>query len=388
MYCLKDSSRVRTTINVYDALSVLTLMMMVGYFAVTPLRNTTLRHVFVFAGSVAIYGLVLYQLIFWRMNKGEFFRFCVIVALLAGGLVLANSGYFGIIYAHLDFLALFFILSMRIRHEYNIKIKRILYWFSLIVAFLLIVAYFSPAAYVFEDGRSTKSLALGMTNPNLAGMMLTGVIELIVIYYKERKHKVLLAIVAITLLYLAWLTDARSSIVACVCVVVYALFFSKRRIPNSVIYVVVFFSIIFVPAYLMIYRYGLSNVQILGKSLFSGREYTYMEYLSKMDSIEKWFVGDLGGTVFSNAHNAPLMIVSSIGIVGLIAVYSGFLKNLISINNEADNPTRRIAVACILSVCVQSCGEALMFSGIFPSVGFVYIYMLLASNKSDLSSNG
>lgn len=377
----------KVRINLYDSLFVVLLLMIVCFFAVTPFRNSIIRHIFVFAGSILIYFIELYQVFKWRLNRGEFFRFTIIGVILLFGLVFTSLNYFDVVYAYLDFLTLFLVLSIRIRHDFRINVTKTIYHFSLIIAFLFIITCFSPAAYVFEDGRSTQALVLGMTNPNLTGMMITCVIELLMINYRERKHKLLLALLVASLFYITWLTGARSSIIPCILVVIYALFFTKWKIPNILIYLILIFSLVFVPVYMFLYKFVLSNVQIMGKLLFSGREITYVEYLNKLNTSTKWVFGDLGGTIFTNAHNAPLMILCSIGIVGLIITYWSFAKNLIEINNSSKNSINRVAIACVFSVCIQSCGEALMFSGVFPGIGFMYIFMLLASQDFSNKNN-
>ena len=147
--------------------------------------------------------------------------------------------------------------------------------------------------------------------------------------YKERKHKALSSLIVIALFYLCWLTESRSSLIACILALIYTLFFSGKKIPNIIVCLVVATPILFFPIYLALYRNGFNNLTLLGKQLFSGRQYTYTEYLNQLNTPYRWLFGDLGETLFSNAHNAPLMILCSIGLVGLFVTYYGLIRNLI-----------------------------------------------------------
>ena len=376
---LSTDDKYKRKTGICDVLLIIVLVFMVGYFAVTPLRNAQLRHVFVLGGSIAIYGISLLSMLKTKYSTARVFRLFAIIILLIFGVVISNRNTIEVGYAYLNYLALYIVLTNKIEHHFTFDIWRLMYYFSLVVAVFLFLAYRSPAAYIFEDGRSTTALALGMTNPNLTGMMITSVIELMMIGFKARKHKALLSLMAIGLLYLAYLTGARSSLVACILVLVYTIFLSEKKIPNVLIYIIVAVSLLFVPIYLALYRHGFSNITLMGKILFSGREYTYISYINQLNSPMRWLFGNLGETLFSNAHNAPLMIICSIGLLGLVLTYHGFVRNLIILNNEALEPANRVAIACILGVCVQSCGEALMFSGVFPSIGFMYVFMMLSA---------
>ena len=328
-----------------------------------------------------MYFVGLYNMVNTKYSVAEFVRLTIILLLMIVGIAFTQHSVVEAAYVYLNFWALYMILTTRNSYKYRFDLVQVMYFFSVAVAVCLFIAYNSPAAYVFEDGRSTKALVLGMTNPNLTGMMITGVIEMVMIGYKERKHKALSSLIVITLFYLCWLTESRSSLIACILALIYTLFFSGKKIPNIIVCLVVATPILFFPTYLALYRNGFNNVTLLGKQLFSGRQYTYTEYLNQLNTPYRWLFGDLGETLFSNAHNAPLMILCSIGLVGLFVTYYGLIRNLIILNNGALYPQNRVAIACILSVCIQSCGEALMFSGIFPSIGFMYIFMTLAGQS-------
>ena len=52
------------------------------------------------------------------------------------------------------------------------------------------------------------------------------------------------------------------------------------------------------------------------------------------------------------------------------------------LNRLALTEANRVAIACILGVYIQSFGESLMFSGVFPSIGLMLIYTSLVTYNS------
>ena len=104
--------------------------------------------------------------------------------------------------------------------------------------------------------------------------------------------------------------------------------------------------------------------------------------------LQKLF-GNPGTEMFSNAHNAPLSIFCSIGAVGLCLFLYGSIIRLLELNRNAVTAESRIAVACLLTVFIQSSAEALMLVGNFPAMFFLYAYLLMAqSGRADAPQGG
>ena len=143
------------------------------------------------------------------------------------------------------------------------------------------------------------------------------------------------------------------------------------------------FPILFVPMYLMLFRSGYADLMIMGKSLFSGRQGTFTDYLSLLRTNFQWIVGNLGEASFANAHNAPLAHLCSTGLLGTILFYGMMLKKTMACC-ENDNPVARTALICILGLFIQSSGEASIFLGGFPGIEFVYVLFYLAGRKEPL----
>ena len=157
----------------------------------------------------------------------------------------------------------------------------------------------------------------------------------------------------------------------------------KIRIPKMIVALCFAFPILFVPMYLMLFRSGYADLMIMGKSLFSGRQGTFTDYLSLLRTNFQWIVGNLGEASFANAHNAPLAHLCSTGLLGTILFYGMMLKKTLACC-ENDNPVARTALICILGLFIQSSGEASIFLGGFPGIEFVYVLFYLAGRKEPL----
>lgn len=145
---------------------------------------------------------------------------------------------------------------------------------------------------------------------------------------KNARKKAFVVILVTYLLYLLWMTGARTCMIAAIFVVASAILPVKIRIPKMIVALCFAFPILFVPMYLMLFRSGYADLMIMGKSLFSGRQGTFTDYLSLLRTNFQWIVGNLGEASFANAHNAPLAHLCSTGLLGTILFYGMMLKNL------------------------------------------------------------
>ncbi len=352
---------------------------------VAPLRNMGIRHVFVFLGSLLFYLIAALRLPNIKIKNSTILLCLLLLSLLLFQNIFKMKAFsFELIYNCMNFISFFILMTTKSNFTTTEKELRWIFHFSIIIAITMFITSFTSAAYYFEDGRNTGALVLGMTNPNLTAMMISGYFNVIAINFKRSKRKIMLLIILLALMYLMVLTGARSSILASALVLLYMIVFSNVKIPQILIVAPVVFSILFSPIYLNLYKSGFNNIKFLGsKSFFSGREIVYEKIFSCFDNIGVLLFGDLDSFKFSNAHNAPLTIVASLGIICGVVVYHYFTNNLMSLNKSANTPLSRISIVCILGVYIQSSTESLMFTGTFPSITFMYIYLMLAENTNE-----
>lgn len=361
-----------------------------GYFLFAPMRNAAVRHVFVLIGTVGCYLIAARQI---ATRYLELRKLAVIggigLILIVSVLFYRGDDWFDLLYAGAGFLTLVILFVADTRLEMSERIEKMFFVTALLISALVTAAYFGRNAYVFENGKMTGALVLGMTNPNLTAMFISGVYCMLLIRFRKNRKQIWLVPILVWLLYLIYLTEARSSLVCTLAVTVYALLFYHRNVPQFLTVFTTLFPVAFVPVYLILGRSRLSKQMFLGKPLFSGREMIYMRRFSILKTPLQKLFGNLGVEKFANAHNAPLSILCSIGAVGLCLFLYGFTKRLLELNRNADNPEARIAVACLLTVFIQSSAEALMLVGNFPAMFFLYAYLLMAqSGRADALQGG
>lgn len=377
-------------ISIYDLLFLCLILSMIGYFAVLPIGNINIRHVFVFIGSVNVYLLALSRLAEISVNKKEIQRFLLFFVIYLLQFVFSLKLNSEAIYAWLNFLSFYIILTTQRDYRVTKKHLKLTLLSGIIIGIILLYLYFSPVAFIMENGRSNGALALGMTNTNFTSIMISAVLYLIAInigYIKRKLKKGLFIVLIIVLLYFIYLTQSRTSLVVASLTITYIIFFKDVKIPNFIVIVVLAFPFAFAKLYVSLYKSGMTNQTIMGKELFSGREYIFEKALYGSQSIIETLFGNFGGCQFSNAHNGALSILTTIGYIGMIIVYFNSGNKLISINkNGLDSSVSRICFVCILSFFLESCTEGVMFTGIFPGVGFIYIYNVFMSYKDNNNS--
>ncbi len=369
-------------VNVNHFLFFFELFLAAAFFLILPLRSISIRHMIVLAGSIGLYLIAFTRLISSRIRTVEFVCLSLILVVLLFGLLLGQGRVsFDLIYNSLNYLSFLIIFFTENNFSLDDRMEKTILSAAIIMTLAMVVARFSPSAFLFEDGRSNGALALGMTNSNMTGMMIFAVYSLVLVYYRKNKKQLHLLPVLALLLYFLLLTRARSCIISAVIVTVYALLFSHVKVPKAVVVLVVFVPILFVPIYLRLYESGFTYNLILGKTLYSGRQYTYLSYLRLLRYNYQLFLGNLKEVGFGNAHNAPLSIFLSTGLIGAGAAYFCFIRKLLRLCDEANTDDAHVAIVCLLSFFIQSSAEALMFTGYYTCSIFVYIFLLITGSQ-------
>lgn len=356
---------------------------MMLFIASSSLANTSLRHTITFIGAVLLDVIALKQCFSAKYKFREYFSLAVILALLIIGYAGAETvrGW-RLFYECASFLCLYVFSTTDIKQIYSYDIMKFIIAVSVAVIVIVFIASFGSNAYINEDGYDFREyLVLGMTGANFTGMVLLGIYGIVIIAFSTLNQKFILIAFAAVLNYLIMLTHARTCLLASFIITAYALYFYRFRIPDLLIAGTALSAVIFVPLYLfMFYSLGLQDFVFLNnKTFFSGRQYTYIGYLQALNN--KYLFGNLGAIHFSNAHNGALVIMCSIGIIGLIVVYANFIMKLLEINKRADTVQSKMALICILAMYLQSCGEAGLFMGHFILVIFLYTYMIFAQKR-------
>lgn len=262
----------------------------------------------------------------------------------------------------------------------------IVYYFGVILSLLFIVYSFTDIARkAYIDGNFIQSVyfVFNFDNSNTTATYLYGIMCLILVNFPLRKYKAFNALLILSNFYFIYKTNSRSCLIAAIVTLFFSLFTSKKKVPTLFVIVAWLVPIIFVFVYLYMYHSGVEDIQILGKSLFSGRETVYEDYLGMLKNTTQTLFGNLGEARFQNAHNAPLSIYCSSGVIGVIISEILILTSVLKIN--LNSQISRVCVFVIIGYFIHSCAESIMFMGGFPGCVFVIVFYLLANYSKENS---
>ncbi len=359
---------------------VIVLMLSLMLFLVSSvLRNQSLRHVFQLIGNLTLILVAGKRIITQKFSKSTTFLilylfFDIIITMLVTPLSLLYSQAM----ASVCFFSLVIILGSDCTCILSKKDDSIILFLTVVVTLVCMVETRHPNAYIFEDGRTNGALVLGTTNSAYLGMILSGIINLLLIYYTERKKKRwFLLVLAFVMLYLQWLSHSRGAFLATIVVVVYSLFFVKAKMKRWFVNLCLFFP--FATIFLFMYLEMLAslNIKFLGKPLSSGRGIVYQEEFSLLKTPIDIVFGKHNGILFENAHNGYLMIFTSIGVAGMILFVFFISKMVKRMHVSLFSNKGKTALVSLLSIFIMSGIEALPLMGRFPYSLYFYIYLII-----------
>ncbi len=266
--------------------------------------------------------------------------------------------------------------------EYNESNTKFILYINILIA--VIFSLLSITKYAYSG--ILDSLYLGYSNPNATAIYLL-LNQAILIMFLPKLDKKFMKIIVIGLClyeeYLIYLTDSRTCLIVSLVIVVYYLFGKNFKIPKWIIFVAMIFPLIFVILYTNLYSSGsFSDLQILGKSLYSGREVYFMNQMN----ILSWknIVGDLRQYHFTNMHNGPLAIIASCGIIGYALWFCFYFLTIRRYHSAAKSQLQFIALVVILGVYIHSCSEAaLIVGGAHYSIIVATFYWILKGKPYD-----
>lgn len=265
--------------------------------------------------------------------------------------------------------------------------KKFINMCSIAAAMILLVYSQAPWGHKasFEgDVFITSYLTYGYDNSNFAGIVTLSVLSLIYITKDTagKKTKFVCWIFELLLFYCIYKTNTRSAFAVAILIPVFNILLHKIHLKNWFIAVICLIPFLFVPFYLYLSGTGgADNIQIMGKGAMSGRQFVYEEYLARLDETYEWIVGDFAGSKLHNAHNGPLAILTSTGILGCIAYFNIFLTKLFCANKRATSHLNRLAVFIIVACFLNTCGEAALLLGGFPLIIYLFTFFIFAYSK-------
>lgn len=354
------------------------------FFLLIPLKNTGIVHYVIWLGVIATTANVFFTLKNTGCEKKYVVIFCMILLTMIVSLFTSNKNIdSGLFYAVVCYFSLYWLIALNSHFSFAEREKDTIFRFAVMSGIVFSVYSFMPFAYYRDNNTVAPTLTLYFGNSNLTGIYLFATICLLSVLFSRARHKKLLALLIAYLFYLTWLTGARTCMVAAVFVLVSSIVPVRFHVPKVVVVVAFLFPIVFVPLYLALFRSGYADITLMGKSLFSGRQGTFLDYLSLLHTPLQWCVGNLGEANLANAHNAPLAHLCSTGLIGTSLFYGMMLNKVLNSTKNSSTKMQRTALICILGFFLQSSGEASIFLGGFPGSVFVYLLFLCMREEND-----
>ncbi len=271
--------------------------------------------------------------------------------------------------------------------------RKITAFMAFIQGAMLIFLSYSEYAYVLRNEYNSivDSLTLGFPNPNQTAIIIYSTISILIIArenFKSKFFKFLVFGELVWLFYLLILTNARISIFAGFFIVFLDIYNKTKKKQfkfneNTKLFVLIMCILpqLFFWIYNLMYEYKIfADLEIFGKSLYSGRNTLYATIL---DRWKNHFFGNMKSFYFENSHNAALTILVNTGIVGyaLYFMYTYMeLKHLCQKEN-----TDFLSIVVVLSYFVIGCAEAaILVSGSIYYVTFLTVCILSNNTKNEV----
>ena len=359
----------------------------IGYMIVWPVTNNNLLMRIIWIPAMLIVFAISIPKVTSRQKIIEI-AFPAII-LFFSLITQQESGDSAHLFAAFSYIGLLLLTDMCSRTILTKKTFDFVFYSNVILSAVFILYSFTPIAYrVHTNGRVWYSIyyVFDLGNSNFAAMVLFSFYCVLMINLAYRRHKFLIILLIMCVFYLIIRTNCRSAIVSALIVALAYILLGKRKIPFPIIIIGCVTPAIFVYVYLSLYqKMGGERILFYNKTLFSGRQDVFINYLSYIRNWKHIIFGNFAEAGLQNAHNSTLSVFSSLGLVGIIGFYSFYLRILSEIQHKDSSKIRSMCIICILAFFVQSSMEASYFLGGFPGIMFLSTFVLLA-NYTDYSA--
>lgn len=301
-------------------------------------------------------------------------------ALLGTGKLTMKEFVSGIL-GYMEMLAALIIMDQL---AYSKENTRFVFRTNIVIALVFVGLSLSSYAY---SGR-LPLLYLGYSNPNTTAIfLLLNQVILLLFLGDIRRNLFKLPVVMLCVYegYLLYLTGSRTCFVLSMIIVFYYLTGKKFHLPKLFIIIAALFPLFFLWGYTALYASGkFADQFFLGKEFFSGREWYFLQILSQISG--KYLFGDVIRYNFENAHNAPLTLIISTGIIGYVLYLLYYLNCIFHYYPRESNMQQNVALIAIIGVFLHSSSEAVLVTGgAHYSILVATLYWILKQNTRECS---
>ena len=364
----------------------LVFMLSTAYMAVLPLNVAPILYLLRIPSLLLIVLLILKQYTYSRSKFG--LSISMLIGIFLFHFIVDTPLTIDVLLSTFSVLAFLLLIIMSDTITIDFSTQRFINLCSITAACILLVYSQSPLSHmaVFEGQvYQTPYLTYGYENSNFAGIITLLVFSLIFITLETagKKMKIMCYVLGALLFYCMYETNTRSALSVAIIIPFSDLIFRKIHLKNWMLAIVCLIPILFVPFYMHLASMGnADDVQVMGKSVMSGRQVVYEAFIERMHGTYEWIIGNLADNKLMNAHNGPLAILASCGILGFIAYFNIFFSKLFSANKRAVSHLNILAVFIIAACFLNTCGEAALLLGGFPVITYLFTFFVFAYSNN------
>lgn len=356
-----------------------------GFLCVSPLNNSMLNYLFRIPASLVIMILVIQ--VYDKVQKKCSFALLTLALVFLIHFINDTPINFDIFLATLSLFLYLFLIIISENIHLNRNNLQFINKCSILSALVLIVYSVSPIARLASYENVVfvgPYLTYGFDNSNYAGSLTFLIFSMLFITKNTMGPNVkkLCYLLCVVLLYLIYETNSRTALASAVFVSLTEVLFFKRKMPQWIMAILCIIPFIFVPFYLNLGLSGSADdSEFMGKSIMSGRVMVYENFLGTLNETYYWIFGNLVENRLRNAHNGPLAILSSCGIVGVLSYFYVYFSKLFDANQGVANITNKIAVFVLLACFLNTTSEAAMLLGGFPMLTHLFMFSILSFSR-------
>lgn len=257
---------------------------------------------------------------------------------------------------------------------------------SIISGLSLVVYAFSSISHrSIYEGFIIQSpyLTFGYDNSNYAGIVALLVFSAIYITQnrKSRLNRCVSLIFEFVLLMLIYQTNSRTAFISALFIPLMQFIFKKSRVPHWAFNMLLMLPFLFVPFYILLgNELGDTETVIMGKSIMTGRNVIYEKCLSSLSNAFYILLGNLRENPLQNAHNGPLAILVSTGVIGFLLYFYILFSVINRAYKRAYDFNSKAALFIILACLLNTSGEAALLLGGFPGITYVFMFYILSNS--------
>ena len=289
----------------------------------------------------------------------------------------------------LSFVTFYIALEQKKQKNSKITLMEIFYA-NYVLCFILMIFAFGPFDFKYQVVNKYEDaiFTLGLGNPNAVSLCVMFCVILLFIQICTISNvyvKVVNILLSAVLFYILYLLSSRT-VLFCAIIVAIAFLIKAPKAFKAISYFVVLVPLIMIGVHLRLLDSDDITLQILGKSISTGRPEMYRKFLDEIQTFPiRALTGNLCGYGFENLHNGLLAIFASLGVFGVLLYVTFWNRQLTILRKVCVDRKQKIAFAAILAILVHASSEAMGIVGTIPYSVFVVIIMKIA--KGEIETN-